>query len=255
MALLSCAGFAVARGFLASLFQSFLLGVWLPLTPNPLSPRGRGGFFSGSLSLALKACFGGIDPPDRFLIPAQPLTPTALVQRWAFAFAGAGAEGVEGGVGVAFHDVYGIMIVGRAPAGAGGVHVGAVGQGLVERRDIFEPAAGIRRVAIGVALLEDGGGVGIEADRFQLALAVIGDFAEGRESAGGVRPQDDPAIVGYRLNLQVAVAAGDRAVGQADREAHVPAAGHAGEGGIDAGVEVCGQGAADGDDVARLGGR
>ena len=172
-----------------------------------------------------------------------------------FPLSGSRAEGVEGGVGVAFHDVYGIMIVGRAPAGAGGVHVGAVGQGLVERGDIFEPAAGVRRVAIGVALLEDGGGVGIEADRFQLALAVIGDFAEGRESAGGVRPQDDPAIVGYRLNLQVAVAARDRAVGQADREAHVPAACHAGEGGIDAGVEVCGQRAADGDDVARLGGR
>ena len=41
MALLSCAGFAVARGFVASLIQSFLLRGWLPLTPNPLS-QGRG---------------------------------------------------------------------------------------------------------------------------------------------------------------------------------------------------------------------
>ena len=35
--------FAAARGFVASLIQSFLLGVGLPLTPNPLS-QGRGEF-------------------------------------------------------------------------------------------------------------------------------------------------------------------------------------------------------------------
>ena len=172
--------------------------------------------------------------PDPFAAPNP--SPDLRLRR-GFPLARAGAEGVAGGVRVAFHDVYGIMIVGRAPAGAGGVHVSAVGQGLIEHGDIFEPAAGVRRVAVRVALLEDGGG-GIEADRFELALPVIGDLAERHEGAGGIGAQDDPAIVGDRADLQVAVAARDRAVWQADREAHVPAARHAGEGGIDAGVEV-----------------